>query len=85
MKAGIIFRLGSFWVGVHWSPYNRRWCINLVPCVTFWIARKGGKTPHSDDSGDSMVVSDTSPSVAYAKGYEDGRDDTIERVHEHEK
>lgn len=45
MKAGLIVRLGSAWVGVHWSPYNRRFCINLLPCVTVWIALPGGKEP----------------------------------------
>jgi len=45
MKCGLLFRLGSFWIGAHWSPYNRRWCINPVPCVTFWVTLKGGKTP----------------------------------------
>lgn len=45
VQVGILFRLASFWVGAHWSPYNRRWCINLLPCVTIWIALPGGKTP----------------------------------------
>lgn len=45
MKAGILFRLGSFWIGAHWSPFNKRLCINLVPCVTLWVAPPGGVTP----------------------------------------
>lgn len=45
VKVGILFRLGSLWMGAHWSPHNRRWCINLVPCVTLWITLEGGKTP----------------------------------------
>lgn len=45
VKTGILTRLGSFWVGVHWSPFNRRICINLIPCVTWWITLSGGKTP----------------------------------------
>lgn len=45
MRAGLLFRWGSAWVGAHWSPYNRRWCINPVPCVTFWVVLPGGKTP----------------------------------------
>ena len=24
MKAGLLFRLSSFWIGLHWSPANRR-------------------------------------------------------------
>lgn len=45
MKAGVLFRWGSLWVGAHYSARNRRWCINLVPCVTLWITLAGGKTP----------------------------------------
>jgi len=45
MKAGMIFRLASFWVGVHWSPYNKRICFNPLPCVTIWVTFKGGNTP----------------------------------------
>lgn len=44
-KAGLLFRKESLWVGVHYSTYNKRWCINLVPCVTLWITRPGGNTP----------------------------------------
>ena len=45
MRAGILVRLGSLWIGAHYSPYNRRWCINLVPCFTVWITLKGGTPP----------------------------------------
>lgn len=45
MRLGYTLRLGSFWVGVHWSPYNRRLCINLVPCLTVWVVLPGGKVP----------------------------------------
>lgn len=43
--AGLLFRWGSLWIGLHWSPANRRICINLVPCVTVWIVLKGGIRP----------------------------------------
>lgn len=46
-KAGILFRWGSFWIGAHWSPYNQRLCINLIPCVTLWIALPGGNVPNN--------------------------------------
>jgi hypothetical protein len=36
-RCGIIFRIGSLWVGAHWSGENRRLCVNLVPCVTIWF------------------------------------------------
>jgi len=42
MQWGILFRWHSCWVGVHWSPYNKRLCINLVPFVTVWITAQGG-------------------------------------------
>lgn len=42
---GFLFRPGSLWVGVHWSAQNKRWCINVVPCVTLWIIREGGNVP----------------------------------------
>lgn len=45
MKAGIIVRLGSFWVGFHYSPFNKRYCVNLIPCVTFWFTLDGGNEP----------------------------------------
>lgn len=45
MRVGLIFRLGSAWIGAHWSEANRRWCINVVPCVTIWLTLKGGKVP----------------------------------------
>jgi hypothetical protein len=45
MKAGLLFRWTSLWVGVHYSAYNKRFCINLVPCITVWITLEGGVTP----------------------------------------
>jgi|GEM_PF-3069991 len=46
MKFGLLFRAESWWIGIHWSPYNKRLCINLVPMVTLWIAACDGKTPN---------------------------------------
>lgn len=45
LTVGILCRWESAWIGVHYSPYNRRFCINLIPFVTFWITLKGGLTP----------------------------------------
>jgi hypothetical protein len=45
MKYGLIFRWNSVWVGVHWSPANRRACINLIPFFTLWITLDGGVVP----------------------------------------
>lgn len=46
MKLGILYKFGSFWIGIHYSKYNKRYCVNIIPCVTIWITKKGGKTPH---------------------------------------
>ena len=45
MQAGILFRWASCWIGAHYSPYNRRWCVNIVPFVTVWVTLKGGVRP----------------------------------------
>lgn len=44
-KWGWLARKESAWIGVHYSPHNKRWCINLIPFVTFWITKPGGNTP----------------------------------------
>ena len=45
MKWGVKFQPGALWIGAHFSPYNRRWCINFIPMVTLWVCLRGGKTP----------------------------------------
>lgn len=42
---GWLFRKESLWIGVHYSECNKRFCINLIPCVTLWITQPGGKAP----------------------------------------
>ena len=49
MKTGWLVRWGSAWVGVHWSPENKRFCINLLPFCTFWVTLPGGITPKDCD------------------------------------
>ena len=44
-RCGVLFRWGSCWVGAHYSPHNKRVCINLIPFVTFWITAPGGYVP----------------------------------------
>lgn len=46
MKYGIIFRLKSFWIGLHYSHYNKRFCLNVIPCITIWWTLKNGKIPN---------------------------------------
>jgi hypothetical protein len=45
MKTDILFRWGSLWVGAHWSQVHKRLCVNLVPCITLWVALPGGDAP----------------------------------------
>jgi hypothetical protein len=45
MKYGILFRAQSWWIGAHYSPVNKRLCVNLIPLVTIWIAANDGITP----------------------------------------
>lgn len=40
IKWGILFRLESFWIGIHHSKFHQRTCINLLPCITIWIGKK---------------------------------------------
>lgn len=44
-KVGFLFRLGSWWLGCHYSYKERRFCINLIPCFTIWICMPGGEIP----------------------------------------
>lgn len=42
---GVLFRLKSFWIGAHYSNKCKRLCVNIIPCLTFWIAAKDGLPP----------------------------------------
>lgn len=44
-RLGLLFNLNSLWVGVHYSDYNRRYCINIIPTFTVWVALPNGKAP----------------------------------------
>lgn len=44
-RLGLLFRLGSFWVGIHYSYKEKRICVNVLPCITFWFTLKGGVAP----------------------------------------
>lgn len=43
-KIGVIFRLESFWIGIHYSKYLNRLHINILPCITIWISLKSPLT-----------------------------------------
>lgn len=42
---GLLYNPGAWWLGVHYSPHNRRYCINLIPCLTLWVMQPGGNEP----------------------------------------
>lgn len=42
---GVLVRKESLWIGAHYSPTERRWCINLIPCVTIFVVFPGGNLP----------------------------------------
>lgn len=42
---GLLFNPHAWWLGVHYSSYNRRYCINLLPCLTVWVSLPGGNEP----------------------------------------
>lgn len=44
-RAGVLLRWGSVWIGAHWSPTNKRLCVNLIPFITVWVCPPGGITP----------------------------------------
>ncbi len=45
-RTGILFRLSSFWIGIHYSKSCKRYCINLFPCCTLWICLPDGNIPN---------------------------------------
>ena len=49
MKVGIIFRLASFWIGIHYSYKCKRLCVNLIPFVTLWVTFEGGLVPNKNN------------------------------------
>lgn len=42
---GLLFNPHAWWLGLHYSPANKRLCINLVPCLTVWVRLTGGNEP----------------------------------------
>lgn len=44
-RCGFLVQAGGLWVGAHYSAFYRRWCINLLPCLTVWFTLKGGTPP----------------------------------------
>lgn len=42
---GVLFNPGAWWLGVHYSPFNRRVCVTLIPMLTLWFTFRGGRAP----------------------------------------
>lgn len=42
---GVLWNPHALWVGAHYSKYNRRLCVNIVPCLTVWLSLEGGTEP----------------------------------------
>lgn len=47
MRLGVLFNPYAFWIGAHYSIYNKRLCINILPLLTIWIVFNGGVVPKS--------------------------------------
>lgn len=45
MKVGWLFNPRALWIGAHYSHYNKRLCINIIPMFTVWVCGAGGKVP----------------------------------------
>lgn len=44
-NVSVLLQPGAAWIGAHWSKYNRRLCINLLPFLTVAITFTGGTSP----------------------------------------
>jgi hypothetical protein len=40
-----LFQPWAWWIGAHYSTYNKRWCINILPMCTLAIIKPGGIIP----------------------------------------
>lgn len=46
-SSGIILRYQSFWIELHYSEYNKRYCLNILPGFTIWWIDKNGNKPQN--------------------------------------
>lgn len=73
-RMGFKARLGSLWVGAHWSSYNKRLCVNILPCLTIWFVWPGGVGP--DDHPIALDKQNTPGyQIGWMRGYLVGRKD----------
>lgn len=45
LRCGVLVRLASCWMGLHYSSHDRRFCFNPLPCLTLWVTLPGGLVP----------------------------------------
>ena len=45
MRWRLLFKISSFWIGIHYSKFHKRVCINLLPCFTICITAKDEALP----------------------------------------
>lgn len=44
-KAKVLWQWHAVWIGVHYSAFNRRVCLNVIPFLTLCIVFRGGIEP----------------------------------------
>lgn len=42
---GFLVNSKALWIGAHYSEHHKRWCINILPCLTVWWTKPGGYLP----------------------------------------
>ena len=42
---GVLVNTSALWVGAHYYNATKRWCINVLPCLTVWFTKRGGTVP----------------------------------------
>lgn len=45
MKVGFLFNIRACWIGAHYSVFNKRLCINILPCLTLYFVAANGNLP----------------------------------------
>lgn len=44
-QVGLLFNPKALWIGAHYGEHHKRWCINILPCLTVWWTKPGGYLP----------------------------------------
>lgn len=51
MRIKFLFQPRAWWLGVHYSEYCKRFCINLLPMFTVCVVLDGGLLPDESRMG----------------------------------